>query len=205
MGPWSSRCAPSLRLPSVFGQKAHSVTLKPSRPIPAECAFAMYTNVVNCVPEIYPRPDGEVYVHGFNYRSVTLPKRAADVKPTRHACERTAKYAGGLCARLRGAEVVTATACFMPLTVDSLPLMGRVPGVDGAFVSAGHGCWGILESPAAGKSMAELLLEGRSRCLNLKPYDPIRLLRHLYPRRSSRRRTSGAKKTGPGKIVTKRG
>lgn len=41
-------------------------------------------------------------------------------------------------------------ACARPLSQDGRPLIGRVPGVDGLWIAAGHGPWGISTGPAAG-------------------------------------------------------
>ena len=54
--------------------------------------------------------------------------------------------------------------------------MGAVPGIRGAFVSTGHSVWGMLNGPASGEAMAELITEGRSR-IDLTPFDPGRLPR----------------------------
>lgn len=41
-------------------------------------------------------------------------------------------------------------ACARPLSADGRPLVGRVPGMDGLWIAAGHGPWGISTGPAAG-------------------------------------------------------
>ena len=69
----------------------------------------------------------------------------------------------------RGAGFVPAIAtsavgmhrvCARPLSLDGRPLVGRVPGVDGLWVAAGHGPWGISTGPASGRLIADLL-DGR--------------------------------------------
>lgn len=57
---------------------------------------------------------------------------------------------------------------------DAKPYMGKVNGWEGAYINAGHNCWGIAWAPAAGRAMAELVLEGRSTSVNLQPFDPAR-------------------------------
>ena len=56
-----------------------------------------------------------------------------------------------------------------------MPVMGLVPGVDGAFVATGHNCWGMLNAPGSGYAMAELMAEGTSREVDLAPFAPSRL------------------------------
>jgi glycine/D-amino acid oxidase-like deaminating enzyme len=59
-----------------------------------------------------------------------------------------------------------------------------VPGVDGAYVATGHSVWGILEAPATGESLAELIVAGAAQTTDLTPFDPARL-RPLDPVRST--------------------
>src|SRR3954447_22896440 len=70
---------------------------------------------------------------------------------------------------------LASQACSRPVTQDGLPLIGAVPGVRGAYVGTGHGVWGILNAPATGEAMAELILDGASRAVDLSPFDPARL------------------------------
>ena len=50
-----------------------------------------------------------------------------------------------------------------------------VPGVDGAYVATGHSVWGMLNAPATGEAMAELILDGQARHVDLAPFAPGRL------------------------------
>ena len=61
----------------------------------------------------------------------------------------------------------TQQSCYLPTTDDGIPLIGEIPGVKGVFVASGHGCWGILNGPATGEAIAELLVEGKSKHVNL--------------------------------------
>jgi glycine/D-amino acid oxidase-like deaminating enzyme len=61
-----------------------------------------------------------------------------------------------------------------PCPPDAKPYMGRVPGWSGAYINAGHNCWGIAWAPACGKALAELVLEGSCSSMNLAPFDPAR-------------------------------
>ncbi len=50
--------------------------------------------------------------------------------------------------------------CARPQSLDGRPLVGRIPGVDGLWVAAGHGPWGISTGPASGRLVADLV-DGR--------------------------------------------
>ena len=58
---------------------------------------------------------------------------------------------------------------------DAMPLLGAVPDVPGAYLATGHNCWGMLNAPASGRAMAELLCDGASSSIDLSPFDPARL------------------------------
>ena len=53
-------------------------------------------------------------------------------------------------------------------------MIGRVPGLGGAYVATGHGPWGMLNAPATGLALAELIVDGAAS-LDLSPFDPARL------------------------------
>ena len=61
------------------------------------------------------------------------------------------------------------------MTQDGLPLIGRVPQSEGLYVATGHNVWGILNAPATGEAMAQLIADGATRDVDLAPFDPARL------------------------------
>lgn len=69
-------------------------------------------------------------------------------------------------------------ACYLPTTPDGLPLIGEVPGLSGVFLATGHSCWGILNGPATGLMVSEMILDGKVLCLPSEGVDilsPARL------------------------------
>ncbi len=59
---------------------------------------------------------------------------------------------------LRDARLVKQTACLRPLSADRLPIIGCVPGIDGAVVVTGAGRNGIELGPAMGRAAADIAL-----------------------------------------------
>jgi glycine/D-amino acid oxidase-like deaminating enzyme len=59
---------------------------------------------------------------------------------------------------LARARVEGTRACARPQSVDGLPLVGPVGDVDGLWMAAGHGPWGMSTGPATGRLVAEALL-----------------------------------------------
>jgi glycine/D-amino acid oxidase-like deaminating enzyme len=173
-GPWTGRLAGRL-LPRVTGLKGYSVTLA-APDIPAHAVFVDYrtTDGQRLEPEIFPRPDGTVYVCGMA-DPAPLPDSPDAVEVSEPACAVLARAAGRVSTTLAAAAIVRRQACYRPVTDDGLPLIGRVPGLLGAYVATGHGPWGILNAPATGLALAELITEGAPSSVDLDPFDPGRL------------------------------
>ena len=74
---------------------------------------------------------------------------------------------------LSSARVTGVRACARPLSFDGRPLIGPVPGVEGLFVCAGHGPWGISTGPASAMLVADQML-GRAGVQS--EFDPARAL-----------------------------
>lgn len=58
------------------------------------------------------------------------------------------------------AEILERRICARPQSVDGRPFIGPVPGVDGLYVCAGHGPWGISTGPASAAMVARAILDG---------------------------------------------
>ena len=170
LGPWTG--AVSLPLPRVYGLKGHSVTLAVDG-VPAQALFVDYrlADGRRIEPEIFPRPGGEVYVCGMA-DPAPLPDSPDAVSVSEAACDVLAHAAGRVSTRLAGARITRRQACYRPVTDSGLPLIGAVPGVAGAFVATGHGPWGMLNAPATGQALAELILDGAPALVDLRPFAP---------------------------------
>ena len=176
LGPWSILATRWLPLPAVFGFKGHSLIFRTGETIPAEALFLEYREASGEVltPELFPRSDGTTWVCAIS-GSGPLPIDPAQVSPDKGAHARLEAMCRAISPALAAAPIVARQACFRPVTEDGLPLMGRVPGVDGAYVATGHSVWGMLNAPATGEAMAELILDGRARHVDLAPFAPDRL------------------------------
>ncbi|MGI4806581.1 MAG: NAD(P)/FAD-dependent oxidoreductase [Janthinobacterium lividum] len=175
MGPWSALASEWLELPPVYGLKGHSLVFETGTQLPAEALFLDYSDPAGGTlsPEIFPRADGTTYVCGISSET-PVPVDPALIAPDRGALERLA----ALCARvspvLASAPVVASGACYRPVTDDGLPLIGPVGGADGVFVATGHSVWGILNAPATGETVAELVLDGTACTIDVSPFNPAR-------------------------------
>jgi glycine/D-amino acid oxidase-like deaminating enzyme len=176
MGPWSMLAAAWLPLPAVFGLKGHSLVFDTGAQVPPEALFLDYREDTGAVhaPEIFPRADGTTYVCAISSESpVPLDPRA--VVPDPGAIERLEAMCARLSPVFAQSPILARQACFRPVTRDGLPLIGRLPGLANAYVATGHSVWGILNAPATGEAMAELILDGAARTVDLAAFDPARL------------------------------
>ncbi len=176
MGPWSLLAAGWMQLPAVFGQRSPSIIYDTGSDVPAEALFLDYHEEDGSVVtvEVFPRADGSTHVTAFS-DIAPLPLDPANVSPDAEAIDRLR----GICERLspafRADRIIARKACFRAVTEDGLPLVGKVPQLDQAYVATGHNVWGILNAPATGEALAELIIEGASRATDLTPFDPARL------------------------------
>jgi glycine/D-amino acid oxidase-like deaminating enzyme len=176
MGPWSLLATRWLPLPAVFGLKGHSLVFETGAAIPAQALFLEYqeANGTLLSPELFPRGDGTTYVCAVSSES-PLPVDPAAVAPDPGAIERLEAMCAQLSPALARAKVLARQACFRPVTEDGLPLIGALPGIAGAYVATGHSVWGILNAPATGEAIADLIVDGTPRAFDLAPFTPARL------------------------------
>jgi glycine/D-amino acid oxidase-like deaminating enzyme len=176
MGPWSILAAVWLPMPAVYGLKGHSLVFATGAAVSAEALFLEYHEGIGQVltPELFPRPDGTTYVCAISSES-PLPVDPAAVAPDPGAIARLERMCSALSPVLANAPILVRQACYRPITSDGMPLIGRIPGIGGAYLATGHSVWGILNAPATGEAMAELITEGRAQSLDLAAFDPARV------------------------------
>uniref|UniRef100_A0A7S2E0X3 FAD dependent oxidoreductase domain-containing protein n=1 Tax=Helicotheca tamesis TaxID=374047 RepID=A0A7S2E0X3_9STRA len=158
-------------LPRVFGLKCHSYLVKPkSGKVYSQGVFFQgFGDEV----EVYPRPDGDVYVNGCTDDDIIVTERPGSVTITEDKLEKL-RDAMRYCSSDLGGEDLhphLCQSCYMPVAdTDESIIIGPIPGVKGAFVGAGHGPWGILQGPSTGEAIAELLMGKDPTHVDLSPY-----------------------------------
>jgi glycine/D-amino acid oxidase-like deaminating enzyme len=176
MGPWSVLATQWLSLPPVFSLKGHSLIFETGDAIQPEALFLDYEESPGSIlsPEVFPRDDGTTYVCAISSES-PLPIDPDRIVPDDGAIDRLKALCGRISPVLAGSRVVASQACFRPVTEDGLPLIGAVPGARGAYVATGHSVWGILNAPATAEAVAELILDGETKSIDVSPFDPARM------------------------------
>nr|GMC66331.1 putative oxidoreductase TDA3 [Ipomoea batatas] len=149
-------------------ERATAVVLEGGRQIETDA-------VVLALGQIQPR---EVYICGMS-ANAEVPDDPEQIAPVPESIAVLKRVAGNVSSHLVEGEaaVKAEQACFLPCTDDSVPVIGEVPGVKGCYVATGHSCWGILNGPATGASMAELVMDGRSSIVDLSAFSPSRFVR----------------------------
>ena len=175
MGPWTGKGLElfGLRGSVIDGHRAHSITMELDGPSTIDNTALFLSNLKS--PEVYPRPDGTVYMcGGCSSDHAPLPAHPAEVKVDEAACDQIKALAGLVSEQLASVTSYTRSACYLPHSKDGAPVIGSVSHVAGLHVAAGHSCWGILQGPATGEAMAELIILGKPSHVDISPFDPDR-------------------------------
>ncbi|KAF8128584.1 FAD dependent oxidoreductase [Boletus edulis] len=172
-GAWSPSIVPSL---PISATRAHSVTVRPN-PEVTIAPYVLFTEIALPgggvgTPEIYARPDNEIYACGLADDS-PLPTNVDGVEVDQTACQSIWEQVASISTEFREATVEKRQACFLPV-VDVRgggPIIGEVRSIaKGLYVAAGHTCWGICNAPGTAKVISELIMGGRSiKMRNLEP------------------------------------
>ncbi|CAL0313452.1 unnamed protein product [Lupinus luteus] len=182
MGPWCSKLELLSSIFRVYGIKAHSIVLEPreANAITPHALFLSYYpskrgNPLD--PEVYPRPTGEVYICGMSAEE-EVPDDPEGIMGDPESIGMLKRVAKTVSSHLGEGEarVKAEQACFLPCTDDGVPVIGEIPGVKGCYVATGHNCWGILNGPATGAAMAELVIDGHSSIVDLEKFSPARFV-----------------------------
>ena len=174
MGPWSILACQWLPLPATHGLKGHSLVFK-YEPSPESLFVELeWKTGMMTQPEINPRPDGTTYVCGLSGDD-PLPVDPAKVLPEPGASDTLREMTARISPELGASEILAEQACYRPSTQDGLPLLGPVPGIAGAYIATGHNVWGMLNAPATGEAMAELIAGNGETTVDLRPFDPGRM------------------------------
>lgn len=123
---------------------------------------------------------GEVYICGMSAQA-EVPDDPEQITPAPESINALKRVAASVSSHLAEGEaaVKTEQACILPCSEDDVPIIGEVPGIKGCYVATGHSCWGILNGPATGAAMAELVLDGHASIVNLSRFNPARFARAM--------------------------
>jgi glycine/D-amino acid oxidase-like deaminating enzyme len=180
-GPWTRSVLPEAPISSM---RAHSVVIRPTRPVSAHTLFTNIEIPANfdpakpsrptvAAPEIYARPDDTVYACGEGDQTVPLPKTTADVEVDQTRCQEIINQVGSISDELRNGQICARQACYLPnvTAVRGGPLVGHT-STKGLYLAAGHTCWGIQNAPGTGKLISEFVFDGQAKSAKIGSLDP---------------------------------
>jgi len=111
--------------------------------------------------------------NGFLFAGATVEEVGFRKRTTVRALAGLRRMAKTLVPSLAYAEVASSWAGLRPGSPDGLPLLGPLPGWQGASVASGHFRKGILLAPITGRLMAQLVTDGKTE-MPLEPFSPAR-------------------------------
>ncbi|KAL9191159.1 hypothetical protein ACHAXT_000865 [Thalassiosira profunda] len=167
-GPWTDAARNwfgsdvGAKIPRMSGVKYHSILIPSPRVLTQAVFFQGHGD-----PEVYPRPDGDAYITGFPDSATIVAESPGEEEVRPEVVNRLIDATKKTISELGDIPPHTEQSCYLPTTAEGVPVIGEVPGVKGAFVASGHGCWGILNGPATGEAVAEMLAEGKAKHLDL--------------------------------------
>ncbi|PVU89139.1 hypothetical protein BB559_005233 [Furculomyces boomerangus] len=180
LGPWtyySRKWSIFKDLPEGYfdinGLRAHNVIFKVKDSVPAQCLFTCisgsnYTDEDEI--EVYPRPDGTVYICGEAFGSgkiiTTEPgeKNIGSPESFRKLEDVFSKISG-----TSDMELNSCSAGYLPVRRIGVPIISKVSQLPGIFVGSGHGCWGILNGPITGLILSDLVTTN-STSVDIEPF-----------------------------------
>lgn len=178
-GPWTSQVLSQLKIPTahspgfpISNLPGHSVILRPSSHVDSTAVFSTLRRLpyprgnATGSPEIFPRPDGTVYVAGENdAEEMPLDPNEVDGLVSSSIADRLVRSCDHLSPALKGAEVEKVQLCYRPTTPNGAPTIEKLKlaGGEKVFVAAGHGPWGITLGPGTGMRVAETVLRDLGR------------------------------------------
>ena len=148
LGAWSTQLAADLDCPiPVEPGKGYSVTTTRPRNCPRHALlFAEHRVAVTPFEDGF-RLGSMMEFAGFD--ATTPPRRIRQlVDSAKHYLHEPV-----------GDRVLETWSGWRPMTWDSLPLIGRVPGLDNALLATGHHMLGMTMAPATGRLVAEIIGE----------------------------------------------
>ena len=146
-GAWSSALVHQL---PISATRAHSITIRPKQGVTIS-PYVLFTEISDpspvpsskaSSPEIYARPDNEVYACGPG-DNCPLPDTVDDVIVDQTSCELIYTHVSSISQQLREGTVEKRQACYLPsVSSGGGPIIGEADQVaKGLFIATGHTCW----------------------------------------------------------------
>ena len=167
-GPWAQEVGQWADIHIPLTNKVRTIVMTGPLPeIPTDRPFVEDENV-----EWYFRPETDGVLMGMG----NVPTKSPETQLDNEMVNQIVDYAVQRVPVLEKASLLTAWSGVRPLTADGRPIFGAVPGVDGFLLNVGWGGIGIIQAPAAGQLMAELIHGGYTSTFETEEFGLTRFL-----------------------------
>ena len=174
-GPWSSEAEKWLQVPiPVRPLKGEILRMEPpGSKIPVH-------DFTSGQASLFCRADGLIWV------GATEESKGFDNQPSESARQTLLDGAIRMLPAMADGRIVKHTSCLRPVTPDWLPIVGKAPGWDNAYLATGAGKKGILMSTGMGKATADLMTNGSTKP-SIGPLAPERFAKaSTWPKRQKK-------------------
>lgn len=162
-GSWSGELAAELRYPlAIKPIRGQMVLLKSGSPL-------IHRVVNHHLRYLVPRDDGRILVGS------TMEDVGFDRSTTARGISGLLSFALDLAPPLAACAVERTWTGLRPAAADGLPILGRVPHLDNAWIATGHFRNGLTLSTATGEEMGRRI-RGLPSTVDLAPYSPQRFV-----------------------------
>ena len=163
-GPWSVRLMRKIGIDLPLKATRHEVFFlkRPMSIIPAHPAIGDLVNMA------YMRPESpDLTLVGDVELEIEADPDAYDQKPGMDYIERMWGRVAKRIPGLEHAEYFTGYAGLYTNTPDGHPIIDKVDGIDGLYICTGFNGHGFKESPAVGKLVAEMIIDGEAASIDI--------------------------------------
>ena len=169
----------------IVPRRGHTVVCQQTKPMVFHNLYCTLYNVMKFHPELiqdeeirkrgvdftlHQARDGSIYMSG-NREYAGFDTRA-DNDTFRMIVQGALKRMPAL----KDVLILRAFAGLRPSTGDGLPMIGRISGLDGFFMCAGHEGDGVALSPVTARITRDLINDGHTDLIDTEPLSPMRFL-----------------------------
>ncbi len=155
-GPWAPVAGEWFGIPvPMEGIYSTSIVLPDCEVASVQEPYALFCgeDVNGCHLEVYPRPDGKLYMCGLGGSDYVSGQRLfpggdcespEKIVPNPKRVAAAMNSFSGMAPTLAAGKEVETNACMRPCSEDGLPILGAIPTASNAYLATALNCWGIL-------------------------------------------------------------
>ena len=146
-------------------RRGQLVVTEPTGPLISRCMLSAQYIAAKFNPDLARQGGGvsiEPTAHGNFVLGSTREFAGFDNRVTADGIRYIAANVSAILPAVKKLKIIRAFAGLRPYTPDGLPILGRVPALDGFVMAAGHEGDGIALAPITGEIIADLIVDNRT-------------------------------------------